>query len=287
MEWMPRSPAALGPLPDQLPVGSDSLSWHIAREPALLLGGGRALLLQVTHPLVAAGVDQHSNYQADPWSRLFSTLDTVMTMMFGSPAASTRAAERLKRRHRTVNGVTDDGTAYDALDADLQLWVWATLVDTAIVVHERTLGRLSSALKARYLDEQKLLAYACGVPAGHCPERYPDFVDYVETVTHDTLAATKVAREVAHQLREPPLPTALRVAAGPPLGLVTAGLLPDHLRSPLGFDWGPRQERALKAVFLAAHAQRAVPGAIRRLPVSLAAKRDTPLQPPRWLRGVA
>jgi uncharacterized protein (DUF2236 family) len=186
-----------------------------------------------------------------------------------------------------VNGVAADGTPYDALDADLQLWVWATLVDTAIVVHERSLGRLSTAQKARYLDEQKLLAHACGVPVGHCPQHYPDFVDYVDTVVRETLTPTQVAVDVAHQLREPPLPTALRVAAGPPLALVTAGMLPARLRAPLGFEWGPRQERALRAFFVAAHAQRAVPGLIRRLPVSLAAKRDAPLQPPKWLRGAA
>ncbi len=282
---MPRDLAHLGPLPRELPVGPDSLSWRIAREPALLLGGGRALLMQVTHPLVAAGVDQHSNYQADPWSRLFSTLDTVMTMMFGSPDASQRAGDRLKRRHTMVNGVADDGTAYDALDPDLQLWVWATLVDTALVVHERSLGQLTPAMKARYMEEQKLLAYGCGVPEGHCPSSFADFTDYVETICRDTLRPTKVACEVAGQLREPALPTALRVAAGPPLSLVTAGLLPAHLRAPLGFTWGPRQERALRAFFVASRAQRALPGAVRRLPVTLVAKRDTPLQPPKWLRA--
>jgi uncharacterized protein (DUF2236 family) len=259
------------------------LSWRIAREPAALLGGGRALLLQVTHPLVAAGVEQHSNYQSDPWSRLFSTLDTVTRMMFGTPEASAGAADRLKRRHSMVNGVADDGTPYDALDAELQLWVWATLVDTMIVVHERTLGRLTFAEKTRLLAEQKLLAYACGVPEGRCPSSYPEFTDYVATVMRETLQPTKVAREVATQLREPPLPRAVAAIAAAPLGLVTAGLLPAELRAPLGFEWGPRQERALRAVFAAAHAQRALPGPVRRLPVSLAAKRDTPLRPPAWL----
>jgi len=280
---MARSLRELGPIRQQLPLGPESLSWEIAREPALLLSGGRALLLQVAHPLVAAGVDQHSNYQTDPWTRLFSTLDTVMTMSFGTPEASEKAALRLKRRHAVVNGVADDGTPYDALDADLQLWVWATLVDSAIVIYQRSIGRLPSSMKARYFEEQKLLAYACGVPDGHGPATYDDFTDYVATVMNESLRPTKVARDVAEQLRRPPLPAALRAAAGGPLGLVTAGLLPARLRDELGFQWGPRQERALTAFFAATRAQRAIPGALRRYPVTLAARRQTPIKPPKWL----
>jgi len=280
---MPRPLRELGPIPENLPLGPQSLAWEIAREPALLLSGGRALLLQVTHPLVAAGVDQHSNYQADPWTRLFSTLDTVMTMSFGSPAASAKAGLRLKRRHAVVNGVADDGTPYDALDADLQLWVWATLVDSALVSYERSIGRLSSDHKARYFEEQKLLGYACGIPEGHCPATFDDFTDYLTTTINDTLRPTKVARDVAHQLRRPPLPRALRSVAGGPLGLVTAGLLPEPLRSDLGFPWGPRQERRLAMFFAATRAQRAIPGPLRRYPVTLAVRRETPLKPPNWL----
>lgn len=281
---MPRSLLdSLEPIPADLPLGPNSLSWRIALEPSLLMVGGRALLMQVTHPLVAAGVAQHSNYKADPWSRLFSTLDTVSTMSFSDPAASARAGQRLQRRHRAVNGVAEDGTPYDALDPTLLLWVWATLVDSALVIYERSLGPLDVAVKQRYLDEQKLLGYACGIPAGGCPESYAEFAEYVDGIVRDVLRPTTVAREVAEQLRRPPLPAALRTLAGAPLGLVTAGLLPPSLRYDLGFVWGPRQERAFAAFFALVHAQRAVPGRVRRYPAAVASRRDTPLRPPKWL----
>jgi uncharacterized protein (DUF2236 family) len=283
---MPQRFRGLGPVPKSLPVGTDSLSWRVGREPSLLLGGGRALLLQVTHPLVAAGVDQHSNYQADPWSRLFATLDTVYTMMFAAPAEAQQAADRLTRRHQMVKGIAEDGTPYDALDPDLQLWVWATLVDTALVVYERCLGQLSDDLRNRYLDEQKLFAYACGVPEGTCPTTYAEFADYVAATIHDKLRPTTVAHDVAISLREPPLPKPLQALAGP-VSLVTAGLLPAHLRVALDFEWGPKQERNLKAFFATAAAQRAVPGPLRRLPVTLSAKRSSPMTPPKWLTTTA
>jgi uncharacterized protein (DUF2236 family) len=275
----------LGPIPTRLPVGPDTMSWRVSREPALLMGGGRALLLQVTHPSVGAGVEQHSNYQADPWSRLFSTLDTVFRMMFGTPEQSEQAGARLHRRHLSVNGVASDGTAYDALDPDLLLWVWATLVDTGLGIYERCFGELSLTDRQRYLDEQKLLAIACGVPAGACPDTYREFVDYVETVIETRLSATPTALEVAAQLRRPPLPKAIRGLAAAPITLVTAGTLPPQLRAALGFAWGPRHDKAFHAFFAATLAQRLVPRGLREYPITVASRRETPLRPPTWLVG--
>ena len=77
--------------------GPDSLTWRVNREGALLLGGGRALLLQVAHPLVAAGVSQHSNYREDPFGRLYRTLDTVTTIVFGSASDAKAVAAREAR----------------------------------------------------------------------------------------------------------------------------------------------------------------------------------------------
>lgn len=50
-----------------LPFRPGSVSWKVNMEPFIALGGGRALLLQVLHPLVAAGVEQHSNFTEDPF----------------------------------------------------------------------------------------------------------------------------------------------------------------------------------------------------------------------------
>src|SRR3954470_21653340 len=96
--------------------GPDSVTWRVNREAVLLAGGGRALLLQVAHPLVAAGVEQHSNYSSDPWGRLYRTLDLTTKIVFGDAQTAAQASERLQKRHTTVNGVAEDGTPYDARD---------------------------------------------------------------------------------------------------------------------------------------------------------------------------
>jgi len=102
--------------------GPGSVTWRINRETALLAGGGRALLLQVAHPLVAAGVAQHSDFETNPWRRLVRTLDVGTKIVFGDPQTSAAAARALRRRHETVRGVSDEGVPYEANDPALLLW---------------------------------------------------------------------------------------------------------------------------------------------------------------------
>ena len=252
-------------------LGTDTVTWRVNHEPAAFMGGGRALLLQVAHPLVAAGVEQHSNYEADPWGRLYGTLDTVVKIVFGDAERSEEAAARLQRRHDQVKGVSEDGMAYDAHDPELLLWVWATLVDTARLLYERCVRPLSEEERERYYQEQKLFAYACGVPEGACPDGHTDFVAYFSRMVADELRVTSGARAVAHALVHPPIPGPLRPLFAPTV-LVTAGLLPGRVRAEYGFAWGPRRQRRLEAWLTAMRwSMRMMPRAIRALPVELTA----------------
>src|SRR5512147_235711 len=113
--------------------GPQSLSWRVNRETALLLGGGRALLLQVAHPLVAAGVAAHSQFQHAPLERLWRTLDLMLTITFADAAHAVAAVRQIERVHAAVRGRLDSnvgpfprGTCYDANDPELLLWVHAT-----------------------------------------------------------------------------------------------------------------------------------------------------------------
>jgi len=88
--------------------GPGSVTWRVNREGVLLLGGGCALILQVAHPLVAAGVAEHSNYREDPWGRLYRTLDLTTKIVFGSTKAAKEASDRIKEVHGRVKGVTKE-----------------------------------------------------------------------------------------------------------------------------------------------------------------------------------
>ena len=257
--------------------GPDSVTWRVNREMVLVAGGGRALLLQVAHPLVAAGVEQHSNYRQDPWGRLYRTLDITTQITFGDAETSAAASRRLAAAHRRVRGEAEDGTPYRATQPDLLLWVWATLVESSLLVYSRYVGWLSPRDVERYYDEQKLFAHACGVPEGHCPTNHAAFTDYYRHMVEDELRVTDGARAVAQATLRPTLPLALRPAAWGPFelfGLVTVGLLPPELRSQYGLSWGPRREALLGASTLAIRrALPLLPRLLREFPPARAAAR--------------
>ena len=122
-------------------------------------------MLQVAHPLVGAGVAQHSNYRKDPWGRLFRTLDRTTAIVFGDSEEAEQAASAVWNLHGKVKGTSDAGVAYRARDPKLLLWVHATLVDTSLLVYDRYVARLSIAERERYYEEQKAMGEAFGVPA--------------------------------------------------------------------------------------------------------------------------
>ncbi len=234
--------------------GPGSAIWRVNREGVLLLGGGRALILQVAHPLVAAGVAEHSNYREDPWGRLYRTLDTVLKMVFGSTAVARAAGERLARVHSRIHGKTTEpggrypaGTVYEASDPDLLMWVYATLVDTAMVVHRRYVGPMSVAEEKRYYSDQMTLGEHFGIPRDRQPQTIDEFRDYFASMlASDRIGATDALRDVADATMNPPLPRVTKPLVGT-LNLLTAGLLPDRIRADLEIPWGPRRERMLSA----------------------------------------
>ena len=269
--------AATKVVPDQLPLSRGSMSWKVNAEPLVFAGGGRALLMQVAHPGVGAGVEQHSSYANDPWGRLFRTVDIMMKLSFGSPEVSARQARILEKMHRRVVGDTDLGSRYSALDTELQLWVWATLVDTALRIYERVRGPLPAAEREQFYAESKLVAYGCGVPRGACPETWADFAAYVERVVAEDLHVTRSARSVAVASMTPPVPGPAGPLLGVPIRLVTVGLMAPSLREQYGFEWDAGRQRRLDAFFALARASAVVtPAPVRHLGAAIAVNQKRP-----------
>src|ERR1043166_5444274 len=114
-----------------------SAIWRVDREMALLLGGGRALLMQIAHPKIAAGVADHSRFATDPLARLKQTMETMWSIVFDDRARAQASLDRLGRVHERVQGRVPNGPSYSARDPELLLWVHATLVDSALVTYDR------------------------------------------------------------------------------------------------------------------------------------------------------
>lgn len=261
--------------------GPGSATWAINSEAALMLGGGCALILQVAHPLVGAGVEHYSRFQTDRWGRLTHTLDTMGQIIFGDTPTAERGAERMRRAHARIQGTVSTGHAagapYDATDPALVLWVWATLVHTSIATYERYVHRIPAAEVARYYEEQKRFAHACGVPLGACPSTYGDFTAYFEGTVQSVLEPTPAARHVADIALNPlDLP---RAAAAPLLALVrlpTVGLLPERLRDGLDLRWSQSRGHAFAlTAFACRRTMPLLPRRVRHVRSARAAARRT------------
>jgi uncharacterized protein (DUF2236 family) len=228
-----------------------SVAGRVNAQTVLLLGGGRALLLQLAHPLVAAGVADHSDFLRDPIGRLLNTLDLTLTVAFGDEAQRARAVARVTETHRHVTGERA-GTPYRALDPELLLWVHATLVDSAIVTYERFVGPIGPNARAWYHGEMDRQAVAFGVPERVLPPSYEAFRRYVDR-TIDSLEVGAEARRLGHAVLHPPAPAVLRPLA-PALRLVTTGLLPDRIRDGYRLAWDRGRARRFELVATAVRA---------------------------------
>jgi uncharacterized protein (DUF2236 family) len=212
---------------------------------AILLGGGRALLLQLAHPQVAAGVADHSDFGRDAFGRLAHTLDLTLTVSFGDEHQRRAAAARVADTHRQVSGTRAD-RPYRALDPELLLWVHATLVDSALVTFDRFVASIGRSARARYHEEMKRQAVAFGVPEDRMPGSFEDFRRYVDRMV-TSLEVTDDARDLSRGVLHPPSPVPLRPVVG--LGrFVTVGLLPERIRAAYGLEWDTRHERILAAL---------------------------------------
>ena len=238
----------------------DAIVRRVDREAVLLLGGGRAVLMQLAHPSVAAGVADHSGFEADPLARLRRTLDATYTVVFGSQEQAARVGAALHGIHERVVG-----PGYRANDPELLLWVHATLIDTALRVHARFLRPLGPDEAERYYQESTRIGEIFGVPVASQPQTLADFRAYVRS-TVGSLEVTDTARRLARSVLHPPLPRVVEPALV--LGRqVTAGLLPEPLRRQYRLSWdGPRQAALAVAGMTSRQVLPRVPGFLRQVP---------------------
>ncbi|HEY2644734.1 MAG TPA: oxygenase MpaB family protein [Galbitalea sp.] len=206
---------------------------RFASDGVLIAGGARAILLQVADPVVAAGVARHSDFAHRPLQRLHNTLTYAYAAVLGTPADAAEVAAFVGRAHAPVAR---------AEDPDLQLWVAATLYDSAAVVHERVFGVQDVALADEVYRSYAALGTTLQMRQNAWPASRSAFADYwAKTVA--TLDVTDDARQIAHDLFHPVTAPAWLRAALPLARLLTIDLLPASVRDAYGFEWGEREQR--------------------------------------------
>jgi len=256
-----------------------------ASDVRLFGAAGYALLLQVAHPTVAAGVRDHSSYRTDPWGRLLRTVDFVNLLVYGSARDAAALGQGLRRMHAGIRGVDPAGRPYRALEPTAYAWVHASLADT-IVRGTRFFGRrLDPQEEDRFWEEWRDLGLLLGVRDRDLPATWRDYRAYLRRTIDEVLQYNDVVRDVVATASRPvqhlPWPLAGRVvgAAGRPVGLygrlLTVGMMPAALRDKLGLRLSAPEQAAFAALAAANRAATPVlPAPLRRIgPVALRLRR--------------
>lgn len=250
--------------------GPASVTWKVVRDSIIMLGGARAVLMQLAHPLVAIAVSAHSSYMTDPFGRAERTFVLGELLTFGSFEKARLAAHNINRLHSGVHGTLPidtgafaKGTPYDARNPELLLWVHATLVDTMLLCYLLFIGPLTPVEQETYYQESKGVAHLLGLPPEKMPGTVYDLREYVQDMVHSNrIVATPQARQLAQQVLFPPVPAILRPIMHLNLQL-TCALLPQPVREIYGLHWDTARQHVFN---LSAWAMR---GIIPRLPIYL------------------
>ncbi|WP_257164602.1 oxygenase MpaB family protein [Bradyrhizobium sp. SRS-191] len=227
----------------------DSVMWRVHREAALFLGAGRALLLQLAHPWVSAGIAAQSKVFADPLGRFHRTFSIVYTMVFGTREQAIAVARRLYRRHAAVDGAMTEtagpfaaGSRFRANDVEALRWVHATLVETAMMSYGLLCPPLAEVEREQYWREAMRFARLFGVPHDVLPPDWGSFKNYAaEMMESETLTVSAAARDIAQRIF-----SGEATLIGPPrwFTALTAEMLPERLRLAFDLRYGERERRS-------------------------------------------
>ncbi len=241
--------------------GRGSITWRRAADARGFVAAGYALMLQVAHPTVGAGVREHSNYKADPWGRLFRTLDFTNSLIYAEPQAAAAVCRNIRSMHTKIKGTKPDGTKYHALEPEAYAWVHATLYDAITRAHKHFGNPLDEGEMQQFWVEWRRLGRLLGVRDRDLPPTVAEFRVYFDDMVANRLEHNQAVQDVLDTMGSPaapPLPKSVqplwRLGKGVPahsLELATVGLMPPVLREKLGKTWSRREEIEFRALGLA------------------------------------
>src|SRR4051812_35974768 len=170
-----------GPAGDPGLIGPGSVSWEVnADMPSVSIAGTAAIVLEILHPSVVAGVQDLSSYRDDPFRRARTTLGYVLGTTFGNTESATKLIQGVKRVHGRINGTRPDGVAYRALEPELIAWVHTCIPWMIMRTFERYRRPLTPAERDRYLAEQAVIGRMGG--ADEVPESVAELEEFVEAM---------------------------------------------------------------------------------------------------------
>ena len=167
-----------------------AITWTIAGERLALLAWPRAILLQLAHPLVAAGVAQHSGFRSSPFApfaRLHATVGAMRQLTFGTDDEAAAVVRRILGIHDRVNGTLYEaagphagaGSGTRRTTPALLLWVHATLLDSHVRILEQVLRPFTPEELDRYCGEAAPFAVVLGARPDDVPRTWQQLQDFI------------------------------------------------------------------------------------------------------------
>lgn len=230
--------------PAECALNAGRVAWKVNGEIVLLLGWGRAILLQLAHPLVACAIADHSDFNVQRLDRLHRTLDAMLALTFGNAGDAARVSHRISAAHRRVcgrmrepAGIYPAESEYSACDPVLLRWVHATALDSFLCTYELYVGPLTSKEKDEYCAEASRIEPLLGIPCGYLPKTVAELREYIEQmVARGEITVTETARNLAREIFLPLVRWPGRAIMSL-LYLPTIGSLPPLIRDAYGFPW--------------------------------------------------
>jgi uncharacterized protein (DUF2236 family)/Ca2+-binding EF-hand superfamily protein len=230
--------------------GTDSLLRRNLAEWRIALVAWRLLVLQTAHPVVAAGMTDHSTYRAHPWRRIEHTMDSGRRLFFSDRDTLRREIARLERTHRRIHGTDAAGKPYSAEDREVRAWVLVTFYESITAMRELSGDPFFPAERDRLYSEFRAVCAEFDLHDDVLPRTAADVPEYLDRTIRETLEYGEAVRYLLFEiLREAPRPRRLRrlgpawpllrAVAAATISRLTVADLPPAFRERFGISLPP------------------------------------------------
>lgn len=282
----PRSPQPLGP---------GSQTWRALGDRRYLLVLPQAFVLQVAHPVIDAGVGEHSSYRSDPWGRAERSINLLWPVVYARPEEAIRKGQQLRDMHRQIKGRMANGARYHALDPEAYGWVHGTGFYTSLTMYQVFARPLTSDQRQEMFREWRQMGSMLGIRDQDMPRTEADYWDYFNHMIEQRLQwgpvlADLLGERFYYQQPKPPgklfeaLPDwlwqqGIRPAAWS-FELITRATLPANFRRRFDIPYTLRDEQNFQRLAtLIRTLARLTPATLRYIPLARAAIRDAERHP--------
>ena len=240
------------------PLGPDSQTWLDFGSWRFNLMLPQAFVLQVSHPIVDAGVGEHSVYKTDPWGRAKRSTALLWPIVYARPQKAIEMGVKLYDLHRSIKGVDKHGQKYFSLDPEAYSWVHITGYDASIRMHELLGSSPNTALREQMFREWRQLGLLMGIRDQDLPATQSEYWDYFNRMITERLEMGDVAQELLadnHYLTLPKPPVdwlpdqawkVIRAVLGRFMRFNLRATLPVQYREKFNIPWSKRDERLFR-----------------------------------------